>query len=129
MKYLFLLLSILLVISCKNNTEPEPESDKYYKIKFNKTIELKNTGIKIEFLDVLEDSRCPQDVICCWAGNANVLIKIADSTFSFNSIFSPQSFSYKNYNIVFAKLFPYPHSQKIINKKDYIVSLDIKEIQ
>lgn len=129
MKYLFLFLSILFFNSCKNTTEPETESDKYYKVKFNKTIDLNNSGIKIEFLDVLEDSRCPEDVICCCAGNANVLIKIADSTFSLNSTFSPQSFKYKNYNIVFANLSPYPHSQKIINKKDYIVSLDIQDNQ
>lgn len=129
MKYLFLLLIILLFTNCKNNTEPEPNSDKYYKIKFNKTIDLDNSGIKIEFLDVLEDSRCPEDVICVWSGNANILIKFADSTFSFNSTLSPQSFNYKGYNIVFVNLSPYPHSRKIINKKDYILSLDIQEIQ
>jgi hypothetical protein len=127
MKYIILLLSMMLFNSCKSSNEIELESDKFLKIKYKKSINFNDSDIKIELLEVLEDSRCPEDVICFWAGNANVLIKFADSTFSINSTISPKSFKYKDYNIVLVNLSPYPHSKKIINKKDYIVSLDIQE--
>jgi hypothetical protein len=34
--------------------------------------------LKVEFVSVLEDSRCPADVQCIWAGNARVKIKVTD---------------------------------------------------
>lgn len=40
------------------------------------TIQLK--GNRITFLAVTEDSRCPKNVNCIWAGRAIVLLKITD---------------------------------------------------
>src|SRR5688572_20468035 len=34
--------------------------------------------LKLEFVSVLEDSRCPADVQCIWAGNARVKVKLTD---------------------------------------------------
>ena len=34
-------------------------------------------GINIQFLEVLEDSRCPEGLICVWAGQARVKLKIS----------------------------------------------------
>lgn len=35
-------------------------------------------GVKITFLEVLEDSRCPKDVNCVWAGQARIKIRIKE---------------------------------------------------
>ena len=35
--------------------------------------------LKVRFAKVLNDSRCPPDVTCVWAGNAEVLIEVEDS--------------------------------------------------
>ena len=38
----------------------------------------KMDGVKITFLEVLEDSRCPKDVDCVWAGQARIKISIEE---------------------------------------------------
>ena len=35
-------------------------------------------GVTITFLEVLEDSRCPKDVDCVWAGQAKIKISIEE---------------------------------------------------
>lgn len=37
-------------------------------------------GTMITFLEVLEDSRCPEDVVCVWAGQARVKLKVLTDT-------------------------------------------------
>lgn len=39
----------------------------------------KMDGVKITFLEVLEDSRCPKDVDCVWAGQAKINIRIKEN--------------------------------------------------
>jgi len=38
----------------------------------------KINGVKITFIEVLEDSRCPKDVDCVWAGQAKIKISIKE---------------------------------------------------
>lgn len=38
----------------------------------------KMDSVKITFLEVLEDSRCPKDVDCVWAGQAKIKIRIKE---------------------------------------------------
>ncbi|MFH1764671.1 MAG: hypothetical protein ABIF09_10810 [Gemmatimonadota bacterium] len=40
-------------------------------------IRLEGSVLRFSFGEVLEDSRCPVDVTCVWAGNAKVVIGIA----------------------------------------------------
>ena len=39
--------------------------------------EVKRTGTRITFREVREDSRCPVDVTCVWAGDAKIEVVIA----------------------------------------------------
>ena len=44
------------------------------KIPLGNTIEFK--GVSIKFIEVMEDSRCPKDVACIWAGRAIVKAEV-----------------------------------------------------
>jgi hypothetical protein len=48
------------------------------KVANGKTIQLK--GHSIKFVEVLEDSRCPEYVNCIWAGRARILVEIKDES-------------------------------------------------
>src|SRR5690554_6743820 len=37
------------------------------------------SGISIKFVEVLEDSRCPTDVECIWAGRARVKVSVSSN--------------------------------------------------
>ena len=45
------------------------------KVQINKEVAVKG-GIKIAFVELVEDSRCPEDVTCVWAGNAKIKIRV-----------------------------------------------------
>ena len=40
------------------------------------TASVKNAGIEVTFVAVTEDSRCPRDVTCIWAGEVKVQLEI-----------------------------------------------------
>ncbi len=54
-------------------------------IKINETVHAGDESSTLTFNAVLEDSRCPADVICIWAGNAKV-------SFTFSTISGEETF-------------------------------------
>src|SRR5689334_8312080 len=70
-------------------------------------------GMKIKFLDVFEDSRCPEGRACVWAGNAKVRIAVwtgrkKPRILEVNSTLQPQVVNYGRYEIRLAALDPKP---------------------
>jgi hypothetical protein len=82
MKKLFLFLTILCCISCFAQSE--------IKITTKKCISKK--GYYLQLVNVFEDSRCPENVQCIWAGEVSATINvykdkkfIEEKTLTFNS--------------------------------------------
>lgn len=67
---------ILLALSCGDATAPIPDANFSQTVPATLTVGIGETvvfsGIEITFSRVLEDSRCPIDVLCPWAGNAAI---------------------------------------------------------
>ena len=80
-------------------------------------------GIKIKFLDVIEDSRCPKGQTCIWAGNAKLNIQVfagrRASTFEINSTLSPQTITIGGYDIKLESLGPRPDTDGKPDKGRY----------
>jgi hypothetical protein len=53
-------------------------------------------GIKITPLELIEDSRCPEDVTCVWAGKVRIKVRLSDNTKSEDVILSTGE-SYSNF--------------------------------
>jgi hypothetical protein len=64
--------------------------------------------LKIHFLEVIDDSRCPEGTACVWAGNAKVKLMLSvgrkHQEFELNSDLSPTSIDYDGYRIKFVSL-------------------------
>lgn len=65
--------------------------------------------ITISFLSVVDDSRCPVNVQCVWAGNAKIKIAVAQGrsqsqTFELNSALDPRTINAYGYEISFGGL-------------------------
>ncbi|MCH7653293.1 MAG: PKD domain-containing protein, partial [Chloroflexi bacterium] len=45
-------------------------------VRYGTTLYLDHLGLELNIAEVLEDSRCPADVLCIWAGRARVLIGV-----------------------------------------------------
>ena len=88
-------------------------------------------GFKIRFVEMVEDSRCPADVNCVWAGNAKIKIEVrrgrnGKKTFELNSATAPTVVKYAGYDIKLVDLTPHPRSDIRINPDGYVARFEIK---
>lgn len=106
------------------------ELDEIFSLAYQQTKENTAEDITIKFEQVVADSRCPVDVVCVWAGNAEVLFtftKGSDSSmFSLNTSLDPQEVTMMGYTIKMVGLQPTEIlSTNPPDQKDYIASMII----
>ncbi|PKL88732.1 MAG: hypothetical protein CVV23_08875 [Ignavibacteriae bacterium HGW-Ignavibacteriae-2] len=95
-------------------------------------VEDAENNLKISFNDVLEDSRCPINLMCFWEGNARIQLsyELGDQKKIFNlNTYSgfTQDTTINNYNIGLIEVVPYPiHGVKFLYK-DYFIKIVIKK--
>jgi hypothetical protein len=77
MKKLLLILSVITtIVSCQSLTQKEEKvPNGVFKIPLGETII--RGGVSITFSEILEDSRCPSEVTCVWAGKAKVRVLLS----------------------------------------------------
>ena len=129
--YLFLALIAISFISCEKETVPDSfsfglEND----FKINGEYHSVDNSLKFKITEI-NDSRCPSDVVCIWAGKADVKIEVESpvagtivlSTYD-NPVDTVGKFSFKIIDVL-----PYPISTKAIQLEDYNVTLKIVELK
>jgi hypothetical protein len=98
-----------------------------FTLKINQTMTIEPSGIQVTFANVTEDSRCPSDVQCFWAGQVSVVVNVtAQNASSLELTLSggqSEAISFDNYLIRLVDVQPYPVSTKEISLSDYIATL------
>ncbi|MDH3495855.1 MAG: hypothetical protein OER21_03770 [Gemmatimonadota bacterium] len=89
--------------------------------------------LHVWFGEVLSDSRCPTDVVCVWAGNAEVQIGLALGTgpthpFRLNTTLQPASADFGGYRVTLVALTPAPVSTRLIDPAEYRAHLKVETI-
>ena len=87
---------------------------------------VQGSNVVIHFRGVTNDSRCPSDVQCVWAGNAVAgfdLSGAGSSDASLNTTLEPKSVRYGGYTITLAGIKPVPKSGTPIPALEYIATL------
>jgi hypothetical protein len=89
------------------------------------------TVLRVSFGSVLEDSRCPVDVTCVWAGNAKVEIGIAMGTgpthpLQLNSTVEPRSAVWNGVGVTLLEVKPEARSTRSIPTGEYLVRLRVE---
>jgi len=93
--------------------------------------------LKIKFVRVLEDSRCPRDVNCIWAGNAKVELKVTGPDGNTKTIVvntmgnltnGPSGGQFDTYAINLVGLTPQPVSGRKLSSRDYRLALEVRRI-
>jgi len=120
------LFAFAVIAGCKKPQVPtNPIS-----LSFQQTYQ--NRDFSLKFDSVLNDSRCPSDVICCWEGNAEVRLIYVDRYFTERRIILDTHIpdnrfrndtTIGNVNIKLVELSPYPVSTKIIEQEDYVAKI------
>lgn len=106
-----------------------------FQLKVNQTFSLESDDVKVKFLNVTADSRCPSGVTCIWQGEAKILVNIIKNNqdhgnFSLTSRDGQQNLAsqvFDGYSIEVVKVEPYPSSGKRISLSDYLVTFAISK--
>ena len=117
MKNKFLIIGIVLILS---GMLDESFADKKIKLHLGQTINVDD--LKFTFSTV-NDSRCPSDVTCVWAGQVNAVIQIENQTHSKTIDFMPTDsyIFFSPYEITLLDVSPYPISTE--QSDDHIATL------
>lgn len=108
-----------------------------FKLTVNQIAYLEQADLNFRFVNVTEDSRCPSDVQCVWAGQVSILVEtirassgdvVGDFTLTvvagggagFND---SSTASVEGYVVKLASVEPYPVSTKTIQLSEYIATL------
>ena len=91
---------------------------------------LPDSKIKIKFLSVDNDSRCPQGVNCVWAGSVGVSLLLAapgeeGERVKLNTAVEPQTVSYKGHSFKIESVNPPRVEGKNIKPEDYRITLAV----
>ncbi len=104
-----------------------------FSLKMDQAALLESENLKIKFLNVTDDSRCPSDVVCVWAGQVSVSFNIQKGGknpgfFSMTSAGGQDTeISFEGYSIKLVRVEPYPKSSQQILPSDYAVVLAISK--
>ena len=71
----------------------------------------KSSRLKVKFVAVTEDSRCPMGAMCIWEGNARIKVEITGRhektrTVEFNTTMGPKEFTVTGWTITLDSLTP-----------------------
>lgn len=100
-------------------------------VKLGATETAKVSRIKANLVDILEDSRCPEDVACVWAGRIRILVKLEakngkTTSVEFSSDQKP-SVEFAGYTITLGTIGPDRRTGQV-TKADYIAQFSVELI-
>lgn len=119
----FLFSTLLLTLVFGSVLTANAQKTEQATVTVNQQKKFSRSKLKIKFISV-EDSRCPTDTNCVWAGNAKVTIKVTNrkgesKTFELNTNLQPQSVKFDGYEIKLGEVAPHPKSNIRINPSGY----------
>ncbi len=135
---LFFAITLLFAISCT-------KKDGLLNFKLDTAFDLKqsevatwedNSEVKVQFNNVLEDSRCPIDAICVWAGRATVEITFSQPGSSETGFLALGDFSgtnytdkavFGNYEVILKAVKPAPKAGIVIPASEYIIEIEVRK--
>jgi len=129
MKEIVTIALISMIVLAMSAMAKTPET---ITIKAGHSADYADGHLRIKFLSVDEDSRCPVGVNCIWAGNAKIKIEVtgksSTKTFELNTNLEPQTVMMDCYAIEIESLLPAKDAEKATDQKDYQVKLKIKNL-
>jgi hypothetical protein len=101
-------------------------------VKVDQEKTVSGTRIKVKFIELIEDSRCPVDVNCVWAGNAKIKLRFSkgsdEEVVELNTTLKPQTIDFGGYRFKLAGLTPRPRSNVRISRLGYVAALTANKL-
>jgi hypothetical protein len=139
-KFVSLALAAITASACMSTSQPTPAvgtpgsievaAGEVFDLAVGQEAQIRGTPITVRIVGVSQDSRCPSDVQCVWAGDAVIRLGLSSSTAatsesSIHTNLDPRAAVYSGYQIKVVGLKPAPKSGQPIPAAAYIVSLEV----
>ena len=140
--FFLLFIAPALLLSCpERSSSPDNKADarsvrlnQEFSIRVGQQVTVQGEKLKVKLVSVANDSRCPRDVKCVWAGNAEVMIhaetkgKSADLKLNTSGAENfPKEVSHQGYKFTLVALSPLPSKDKAIKPADYSATIVIRK--
>jgi len=127
---------VLLLPGCSGQAgEVKARLGEEFSLAIGRTALIEESSLKIKFAEVIEDSRCPEDVTCIWAGRVSCIVIITDNGHPYGMTLTEPGLTdqyakeaYREYQLAF-HVEPYPEAGKRINKDQYRLLLIVSNMQ
>ncbi|HEU5218856.1 MAG TPA: hypothetical protein VFU23_09365 [Gemmatimonadales bacterium] len=105
-------MTILMVACASPSTGVPLEQD--FELQPGQSASIAGTGQTVTFEGVSEDSRCPTGVVCVWAGNARVNLRVGaagrDTSVALNTGIEPHAVQVGNLKLMLKAVTPEPQA-------------------
>ena len=123
---------VLLLVGCAGGGGPIKASlGQEFTLAVGQTAEITGENLSMTFLEVVEDSRCPKNVTCIWAGRVSAVVEIKDGGPVYKMVLTEPGLTdtssretYQGYSLSF-HVTPYPEAGKKIAAGEYRLSLTV----
>lgn len=138
MKSMLFLVCILSLISCLNERPCQNfELGETFEFSYQEQVTHCTEPISITFLELSQDSRCPENVTCVWQGLAQIKILVSvngqEKPFDLSTYPPhqgiPSEIFYLGYKIALVDLKPYPNTTRKYRIEDYQAYLLIDKVE
>jgi len=130
MKIFALALTLLFIFL--GMTASEAQAQETLIVKAGQQRTAAKSKLRIKFISVIEDSRCPIGVDCIWAGNAKIKVQIigerSTKMFEFNTTLGPNGDILDGWAITLEELTPVPNAKRKTNPKNYTATFKVARL-
>jgi hypothetical protein len=131
-----LLLALVTILSIGTTTiawpnRPETFKRETFALRYGNQKTVARGELRIRFVTVMEDSRCPVGVNCVWAGNAKIQVKVSDrrgrsKVMELNTSGEPRGAQFGRYAINLVNLTPQPRENNKPSPSRYTAMFSIQ---
>jgi hypothetical protein len=128
-------LPVLLIVAlaaCHSNGAPVPRAaglNQEVQLAPREQVAYEQQGLTLEFVRVSEDSRCPSDTTCVWAGEVKVQVETRLDTAGpvQHEIKAGEHATVGAFRVVVVDVQPVPVSTRQIPQEEYRVTLKVEQ--
>jgi len=139
LKFIMTGMAALSIAACMTPSQPgttggvtpsiQVQPNRQFDLAMGQEARIQGSAVTVRLVSVGEDSRCPVDVQCVWAGNAVVRLSLtstqeASKDAPLNTTLDPKSTQYGGFTIQLVGLKPAPRSGTKIADADYVATLE-----
>ena len=126
------LLLIVALAACRSIGAPAPRSaglNQEIQLAPNEQVAYQQQGLTVEFVRVTEDSRCPTDTTCVWAGEVKVQLatRTANAEPVQHEIKAGEYATVGAFRVLVVNVQPVRDSAREIPQEDYRVTLKVEQ--